>query len=537
MLRRVAVWLLLAPVGTVASAAVEVDYEVLQPSLDVTQRQNFGNSVARVEGLVVVGSPGDQETAPNAGAAYTFERDGEVWRESKLVPTDGSDGDRAGIEVAIAGDRAVLASYHNNARGPLSGAVYVFRREDAGWIQEAKLLGSALDEGDWMGLSIAAQGDEILAGAPYGGNQRQVPGTVYAFRRSGTQWHEVQNFTAADAVPGDRFGSEVAIAGDIAVVRSNGLWAPSTFQRGVVYVFRRGESGWAEEAKLLPTAIGGSFGSLAVHGDRILLGASGERTFSGGAVGAAHVYRYDGTAWTEEAALFASDGVNGDRFGAEVAIWRDIALVRARTDADAPDAGTIYLFRFDGEGWVEVAELLAPPPPTDAFGVRVRLGEGGLAISGSRGRAYLIDLRDRVSVDIAPWHDPNRIDPLSRLGIFVAVLGADGFEAGSIVPESLRFGPAGAQPSPRPISLRLDVNRDGHRHLVSRFVARETGIAFGDTEACVEGRTEGSLPFAGCDAVETVPRCGGGVELALVAPPIVSLWRRHRGRRTGGSRR
>lgn len=347
MPRSLALWLLLWAAAADASPALEVEYEVLRPSVNVTRRPDFGWSVARAPGLVVVGAPGDEENARSAGAGYAFERDGEGWRESKLVPTDGAEGDRAGIESAIAGRRAVLASYHNDERGPASGAVYVFRPEAGGWVQEAKLLGSDLDELDFMGLAIAADGDEILAGAPYGGNQRSVPGTVYAFRRDGTTWYEAQKFTGSDAQVGDRFGSGLAMSGGVAVVRSNALWGRYFFQRGVAYVFRRGESGWAEEAKLVPSVTGSGFDSVAVHGNRILLGASGERTVSAGEVGAAHVYRFDGFGWVEEAALFASDGVDGDRFGDSVAIWEDIALVSARSDEpDARDAGSIYLFRF-----------------------------------------------------------------------------------------------------------------------------------------------------------------------------------------------
>lgn len=109
-----------------------------------------------------------------------------------------------------------------------------------------------------------------------------------------------------------------------------------------------------------------------------------------------------------------------------------------------------------------------------------------------------------VDADIRPGTDVNPVNPMSRGIIPVAILGSERFDVTEIDRATLAFGPDNAEPLfPLRESYR-DVNRDGFVDLVSHFRTEETGIAPGDTEACLSGETLDATPFQGCDAIRTM---------------------------------
>ena len=192
----------------------------------------FGSSVALDGDTLVVGAIGDDEMGNGAGAAYVFERDlggADAWgMRTKLVATTSGGGSQAndqfGYQVGIDQDRVVVGATKRDLNGVFAGAAYVFGRDVNGadsWGQEAELIPSDAQSGQWFGNSVSVSGDRIVVGAlnTTTGLDEDQAGQAYVFERDGGGvWNEALILTNEDRAMGDLFGSSVVMDGDTVAV-------------------------------------------------------------------------------------------------------------------------------------------------------------------------------------------------------------------------------------------------------------------------------------------------------------------------------
>ncbi|RLD50856.1 MAG: hypothetical protein DRI94_07585 [Bacteroidetes bacterium] len=105
--------------------------------------------------------------------------------------------------------------------------------------------------------------------------------------------------------------------------------------------------------------------SVDIDGNYAVVGARGANTNTG----VAYVLYYDGTNWTTQATLQASDGSSNDYFGYAVAIHGNTIIVGAYNDNTE---GSVYVFERPLSGWSgnnvnENAKLTASIPETDEY--------------------------------------------------------------------------------------------------------------------------------------------------------------------------
>ena len=316
-------------------------------------QNNFGVSVALSGDRAIVGANWDShrygdDAALTAGAAYVFEWNGSAWvQTAKLIASDGATNDQFGISVALSGDRAIVGAWQDAAPLGNSGSAYVFEKSGSSWVQTAKITASDGGHSDHFGESVSLSGDRAVIGAFHADNLAFVPGSAYVFEWTGSHWHQRAKLTASDGADVDFFGHSVAVSGSRVIV---GAWGDDDLglDSGSAYVFEKSGSSWVQRAKLTASdgALGDQFGvSVALSGDRAIVGASQDPDYSGMGRGSAYVFEWNGSSWVQSAKLTASDGASGDQFGVSVALSEARAIVGAFRDDDlGTNSGSAYMF-------------------------------------------------------------------------------------------------------------------------------------------------------------------------------------------------
>lgn len=349
---------------------------------DAAANDSLGYSIAVSGDTGIVGADADDNTGgTNAGAAYVYFRTGGTWaQQAKLTASDGAANDQFGISVAISGDTAIVGA--NGSGATDTGAAYVFVRSGTVWSLQAKLMASDAAAADDFGWSVAISGDTAIIGADGDDNAGgSNAGSAYVFVRSGTVWSQQAKLLASDAAANDDLGYAVALDGNTAVVSST-QHAPG----GAAYVFVRNGTVWTQQSRLLASdaAAGDGFGiSVGISGDSAIIGAWNNAHAGINFAGAAYVFERTGTTWGQQAKLIASDATTLQLLGTSVAISGETAMAGAIDDSSGTGTGEAYVFVRSGCDWVQAEKLLASDAAAnDSFGIAVALS-GNTATVGA----------------------------------------------------------------------------------------------------------------------------------------------------------
>jgi hypothetical protein len=384
-------------VGTAFSYSVGSEYEDAKiTASDSGGYDYFGKSVSISGDVAIAGSYKDDDNGTNAGAAYIYRFDGDQWvEEAKLLASDGSNNDEFGTRVSIDGDIAIVGAPKN---GYHAGTAYVYRFNGTQWVEQAILQGSSKNTYGGFGFSVCVEGDKVIVGE-YGFST--FAGCAFVFRFNGKSWVEESKLVASDGLSVDELGWSVSISGDTAIVGApysdgDGNWS------GSAYLFRFNGNDWVEESKLTASDASSDdkFGnSVSISGDNVFVGSPYADNSDGMNSGAVYAYRYDGGSWVEQSKLFTSDGTADDSFGYHVSLSGINAVVGAYTDDDnGTDSGSVQMYHFDGDSWIEGSKLLASDGTSENFfGYSVCISDTNVIVgspqdSNNYGAAYIYNL-------------------------------------------------------------------------------------------------------------------------------------------------
>jgi hypothetical protein len=353
---------------------------------------NFGYSVCIDGDYAIVGAPYDYVSYTNQGSAYIFKREGENWVEKKrLTASDGASSDYFGCSVSINGDYAIVGAYYDNVSYTDQGSAYIFKREGENWVEKKRLTASDGASSDYFGCSVSINGDYAIVGAYYDNVSYTDQGSAHIFKREGENWVEKPKLIASDGASYDYFGYSVCINGDYVIVGAYG----DDSSRGSAYIFKREGEVWNYAGKFyaFDGLSGDWFGySVSISGDYAIVGAYYDDTTTTD-TGSAHIFKREGDFWNQKAKLTASDRAYGDYFGCSVSINGDCAIVGAYyDDTTTTDTGSAYIFKREGEEWVEITKLTSSDKaPYDYFGRSVCISEDYAIVGANNGDGNVND--------------------------------------------------------------------------------------------------------------------------------------------------
>ena len=242
----------------------------------------FGWSVAVSNTRIVVGA-GKFIAADGAGAAYIFDIDGN--QLAKIQASDAEDHDQFSYSVAVSDTRIVVGAYAKYTTAPDAGAAYIF---DIDGNQLAKIQASDAEAGDRFGYSVAVSDTHIVVGADSEDTTANNAGSAYIFDIDGNQLAKIQ---ASDAEAGDQFGEKVAVS-DTRIVVGARYEDTTATNAGAVYIFDIDGNQLAKK-QASDAEDSDNFGySVAVSDTHIVVGAPYEDTTASNA-GSAYIFQND----------------------------------------------------------------------------------------------------------------------------------------------------------------------------------------------------------------------------------------------------
>ncbi len=302
-------------------------------------------------------------THEKQGSAYIFVRSGSTWtQQAKLTATDGASNDWFGQSVSLSadGNTALIGAYLDDVGAQVDqGSAYVFVRSDTTWTEQAKLLATDGETGKYFGesVSLSADGNTALIGMSAADIGTQAyQGTAYVFMRSSDIWFQQAKLIASDGENHDLFGWSVSLNadGNTALIGANADNIGTSYNQGSAYIFVRSGSTWTEQAKLITGNGANRFGqsvSLNSEGSTAVISAPWEDISAQTNQGSAYVFVRNGTTWSEQTKLTASDGAANDEFGWSVSLNADGSTVLIgvhRDDIGAQsDQGSAWVFELD----------------------------------------------------------------------------------------------------------------------------------------------------------------------------------------------
>ncbi|MFN8319577.1 MAG: FG-GAP repeat protein [Saprospiraceae bacterium] len=215
------------------------------------------------------------------------------------------------------------------------------------------------------------------------GGSSNNSGMVTPFYKTGDSWTAQNSFVPPDNIPGDRFGTDLAITSNELLVSATGAAGAS----GRVYYYHYNGLFWALVGSFSPpdVAAGDRFGSvIVIDRNRAYISSPYKNVGGNAGAGKVYVYFFNGTSWVWEAELTAPVPAINDEFGYSLdAAWPHLIIGCPKKDHSGfIDKGQAYLMKNVSNNWYLLNTFQdVTGNNEESFGFSVAIDENDLAIS------------------------------------------------------------------------------------------------------------------------------------------------------------
>lgn len=282
------------------------------------------------------------------------------------IPTFGSYFASDGTALAVSGTDVrfgLPAGSTDRARDP---KVFIYSHRQGVWnldgfVKAPSAANGAPTEAMWFGVSLDVDGDVLAVGRPATIPSRQsesmpVSGSarVHVYRRMAGQWMPEAEILGAAVTDMQCFGLNVAVAGDLLLVRA---MEPDNLQpSGHVWLYARVGGAWVLRQELVPQVgivPGRAYGiSMAISKGRVVIGdttARGADESGDATPGMALLFEERDGQWVNTKRLMPAAPCSPRSFGSDVAAdWPIVAVGRSKNERLGLEPGGAYVFDLSG---------------------------------------------------------------------------------------------------------------------------------------------------------------------------------------------
>lgn len=370
-----------------------------------------------------------------------------LYQEFELRPAQKNA--HSGWDVCLTEDWAFVSS-PNFSLGDYeaAGKIDIYKRIGEEWHYQGELFSPEPTEHELFGFSIAAYGDQLVAGAV--GNHRSdyMAGCLYCFILKGEKWEFAKQLIPEGITAGAELGFDVDM--DDRYILAGAPFANGSFaSSGAAYLFNNDSGEWSFQKSLVnkidDTHTG--FGTRVALGKDLLFVGTVYHNSDGTRTGKVLGFEKEGRS-QKEIQVFAPETTSKcDCYGSSIAAQGDLLIIGARSgDSEIKDHGYVSCYKREGEHYVLLQRFNAPVKEKNGlFGISLALtgpylivGATGSEVNGIKeaGRVQVYRLennkfvfeRDIKGILVEKQGQFGSSLDVNRFGILVGSWGADRIE-------------------------------------------------------------------------------------------------------------